>query len=176
MKEYTSENVKEILSGKGGETALAELLSAYSDNCAVECENGEESVLTALRRDLAYDPDPYISTMDLKPEDRIASRVHPQWTDELTEALAGVCGELLSGDGARAENFFRWNRNAAFSAVISAAKKTGIALSCTEQPERLSFFCPYAFSRLYMAGYVERGSGILLRRVNCRPWGIKPIG
>lgn len=169
---FTTEKIKDLVNnidltpGKGLCKAIYEYSGILSDND----KHPLYEVLSALRNDLLYDPDPFISTLDYKPEDRLAGIVSGLWTDELTDELHNLCTSEINGG--HAEDFFRWHRYDAMKRIECAADKCKISL-----PEKtmLSFYCPYAFARLYMAGFTDAGSGVLLRRVNCRPWGIKPI-
>ena len=164
MMYYTADSIKELLK----DTSSAEFLrlaDAYDGKYLPHGDAAER-----LRRDLDYDPSPYISTLDYKPEDRIASIVHPLWSDELTHCLYGRLAGMI-GKG-RDEDLFRWNRAFVCDNIIAAAKDAEVRLPSDVMP---SFYCPYSFSRLYMSGLVTAQSGILLRRTNCRPWGIKPL-
>lgn len=176
MKEYTAETIEKTIAARDrAQHALRELLRSYMGIRSDGSEYPEEDGVRALIRDIRYDPDPYISTMDYTPADRAASLVHPLWTEEMTKRLSDISGDLLADD-IRAENIFRWNRTEIYSLIMRAADASAVSLPEVYMPDALSFYCPYAFARLYMSGATGAGSGVLLRRVNCRPWGIKPIG
>ncbi len=166
MKIYTTGDVKKLLA-RADSAAFHALLKAYG---VPSVQTHEAAAI--LERDIAYDPNPYISTMDYRPEDRLAAEVHPLWTDALTRELADRCADVLGTK--HAEDFFRWNRSEVCRRIFEAAGICGITLPA--EPVLPSFYCPYAFSRLYGAGYTDAGSGVLLRRTNCRPWGFKPVG
>lgn len=166
MTEYTESRIKELLEIASSDEFL-QLADAYDGKYLSHADTAER-----LRRDLEYDPSPYISTMDYRPEDRLAGVVHPLWSDALTlclhDRLIGMTGK------GRDEDLFRWNRALICDNIFAAAGDVGVLLpECDVLP---SFYCPYAFSRLHMGGLVTAQSGILLRRTNCRPWGIKPLG
>lgn len=169
----TAEYVKSVLNEARGGVAGERATALAREYCGFSPEDGEaafERAMSALRYDLRYDPDPFISTLNYTPADALASRIAPLWTNEITLRLAA-----LAVPQADAENFFRWHRMRAYDMIINAAG-ADIPIPPAGEEGTLDFLCPFAYSSLYMGGLVDAGSGILLRRVNCRPWGIKPIG
>ena len=165
MTEYTESTIKELLENTSSAEYM-KLADAYDGKYLPHGDTAER-----LRRDLDYDPSPYISTLDYKPEDRLAGVIHPLWSDELTRCLYDrLMG--ITGNG-RDEDLIRWNRAFICDNIFAAAKEAGVLLPNDDVMP--SFYCPYSFSRLYMSGLVKAQSGILLRRTNCRPWGIKPL-
>lgn len=170
---YTTEKIKELISDIDltPENELCKAIYAYTGILSSRGDQSFYAALTAMKSDLTYDPDPHISTLDFKPEDRLAGVVSFLWTDKLTDELHNLCLSEISGE--YAEEYFRWHRYDVMQYIERAADNYSIALP---DKNMLSFYCPYAFAKLYMAGKVSAGKGVLLRRVNCRPWGIKPFG
>ena len=171
---FTTKYIKELLaSSYGRENDLKRVIAAYSGNLPGNDTASLTQGIELLKRDLSYDPDPHVALLNFTPEDRLAHFVHPLWSDRLTARLAELCcDEIVSGE---AEELFRWDRAETYGRISAAAKDIDVALP-ESGSERYSFYSPYAYSRLYIAGIVPFGTGILLRRVNCRPWYVKPIG
>lgn len=169
----TAEYVKSVLNEARGGVTDERMTALAREYCGFHPEDGEAALqraVSALSRDLRYEPNPFISTLNYTPADALASRIAPLWTDEITHRLAALAAPLSD-----AENFFRWHRMSAYDMILNAAGAE-IPLPPAREEGALDFLCPFAYSSLYMGGFVGAGSGILLRRVNCRPWGIKPIG
>lgn len=180
-KIYTTDNVKRIIAeyASGSVGVLAPLYSVYVGLPFSDAADAK-LFIADLERDIAYDPDPYISTMDYTPSDRIIGCFNAICDDKVAEKLSCILSDV---NGSDVENYFRWHAGDVVKRAesILGDEKAFAAIffdlrTYAENGERrvVCALSWYIYALLSYRGYIcAPENSLLLRRVNCRPWGLK---
>lgn len=185
-KIFGTDDVRRILAefDKNAETGIIRDLYDVYSFMPVYDKMHVSAFAEALGNDLAYVPDPLISTMDYSPSDRLVNSLTGVIGSVATDAVSSILP--VGTDPQTTEDYFRWHAGEAVRKLCEALLKndktttpTDELRACAEQGE----YRPICSLSWYLyALYVKRGIitptnfGLLLRRVNCRPWGIKFFG
>ncbi len=183
LKIYDTQDVKEIIEkyetqGKDDDiAALCEVYTLFPNKFGDDFGN----LVAEIKRDLKYDPNPYISTMDYTPSDRVVGAFNKLCCKDTAKKISAVIP--CKDNALMLENYFRWHAgevvrkvfdllgdDAEFRSVFSELKK----YAEYGEYRAVCALSWYVYALLVKHGYVTATeNGLLLRRVNCRPWGLK---